>query len=96
MTDPYRLLGIPATADDDTIRAAYLAAIRDCPPERDRARFERIRGAYESIATEEARLNYALFDKSMPTAEDVVEAVLPQLEPRRPDARRLFRVLGAK
>ena len=52
MTDPYRLLGVPDTADDDTIRAAYLAAIRACPPERDRKRFEQVRAAYESIATE--------------------------------------------
>ena len=36
MTDPYRLLGVPETADDEAIRAAYLAAIRACPPERDR------------------------------------------------------------
>lgn len=96
MTNPYRVLGVPSTADDDIIRAAYLTAIRDCPPEHDRQRFELIRQAYESIATAPARLSHALFDTSMPTAEDVVEAIRFHFQPRRPDPRRLFRVLGAK
>ena len=36
MTDPYGVLGVPDTADDAAIRAAYLEAIRLCPPERDK------------------------------------------------------------
>lgn len=96
MTNPYRVLGVPTTADDETIRASYLTAIRDCPPERDRQRFEHIRRAYESISTASARLNHVLFDTTLPTAEDVVDALHTQFQPRRPDPRRLFRVLGAK
>lgn len=96
MSDPYRILGVPATADDDAIRAAYLAAIRDCPPERDRLRFERVRAAYEAIATVRKRLSHALFDKSVPTLEDVLDAVNADFRPRRVDERRLRRVLGAK
>lgn len=94
MSDPYRILGVPATADDESIRAAYLAAIRDCPPERDRKRFERVRAAYESIATVRGRLSHALFDKSVPTPEDVLDAVDAGFQPRRVDERRLRRVLG--
>ena len=72
MTDPYRLLGVPDTADDAAIRAAYLAAIRACPPERDRSRFEQVRAAYESIATARDRLARALFDPTPPTVQDVL------------------------
>ena len=49
MTDPYHVLGVAETADDSSIRAAYLAAVRACPPERDRQRFEQVRAAFEAI-----------------------------------------------
>jgi curved DNA-binding protein CbpA len=96
MSDPYRILGVPATADDDAIRAAYLVAIRECPPERDRQRFERVRAAYEAIASVRKRLCYALFDQTVPTLEDVFDAVSADFRPRRVDERRLRHVLGAK
>lgn len=96
MTDPYRILGVPATAGDEAIRIAYLAAIRDCPPERDRQRFERVRAAYEAIASVRARLSHALFDKVVPSPEDVLSAVGTGFQPGRVDERRLRRVLGAK
>jgi curved DNA-binding protein CbpA len=96
MTDPYRILAVSVTADDESIRAAYLAAIRDCPPERDRLRFERVRTAYESIATVRDRLSYALFDKSMPTPEDILGAVYAGFKPRLADERRLKHILGSK
>lgn len=98
MTDPYRILGLPAstTTDDEAVRAAYLAAIRDCPPERDRLRFEAVRAAYETLATERGRLSHALFDKTPPTGEDVLNALSAGFQPRRPDERLLRRVLGVK
>ena len=95
-TDPYRILGVPATAGDEDIRAAYLTAIRNCPPERDRSRFEQVRTAYESIATVQARLKHTLFDKTPPSAVDVLNAVSGTFQPRRPDAALLYRVLGGK
>ena len=96
MTDPYRLLGVPATADDETIRLAYLAALRACPPERDRQRFEQLRTAYEAIANTQARLSHALFDTTAPTPEDLLEAISATFQPRRPSEQRLYRVLGNK
>ncbi|MBI5438396.1 MAG: J domain-containing protein [Nitrosomonadales bacterium] len=93
MTDPYRILGVPVTADDEAIRAAYLAAIRNCPPERDRKRFERVRAAYEAVSSVRGRLSHALFDKSVPSPEDVLDAVVAGFQPRRVDERRLRRVL---
>ena len=71
-SDPYRLLGVPPTADDASIRAAYLEAVRQHPPERDGARFEQVRAAYEAIATAQDRMAHALFDSRCPTAVDLV------------------------
>ena len=96
MTDPYRTLDVGADADDAQIRAAYLAAIRLNPPERDSARFERIRAAYEAIANARARAEHALFDQSMPTTADVLGRVAAGFAPRLPSERRLRGVLGQK
>ncbi len=96
MIDPYRLLGVPDTADDAAIRAAYLAAIRACPPERDRQRFEQVRAAYESIAIERDRLAHALFDTTAPTVQEVLQIVTADWRPGRPDEPRLRRLLGGK
>jgi len=95
MTDPYRQLGVPETADDETIRAAYLAAIRACPPERDRQRFEQVRAAFEAIATEPLRVAHALFDTSAPTAHDVLDVLSAGWQPARPTEAALYRLLGA-
>lgn len=94
MTDPYRQLGVPEMADDDTIRAAYLAAIRACPPERDRLRFEQVRAAFEAISSEPRRHAHALFDTQVPTAQDVLEALSADWRPCRPSEATLLRVLG--
>lgn len=96
MTDPYRLLGVPETADDDTIRAAYLAAIRACPPERDRLRFEQVRAAFEAISSEPRRHAHALFDTQTPTVQDVLEALNADWRPGHPSEAALLRVLGRR
>lgn len=94
MTDPYRLLGVPETAADDTIRAAYLAAIRACPPERDRQRFEQVRGAFEAISSAPRRQAHALFDSQPPTVQDVLAALCADWRPGHPSEATLLRLLG--
>lgn len=96
MTDPYRELGVPETADDDTIRAAYLAAIRACPPERDRIRFEQVRAAFEAISSAPRRHAHALFDTQAPTAQEVLELLSADWRPGLPDEATLLRVMGRK
>ncbi len=46
----YRILGTSAAADANGLRAAYLAKIREHPPERDPEEFERIRDAYQTLS----------------------------------------------
>jgi len=94
MTDPYRVLGISRDADDAAIRAAYLVAVRDCPPERDAVRFAALRQAYDALATQRARLAHDLFSCEAPTTDDVSHALTAGFSPRRPTAAALLRLLG--
>ena len=96
MTDPYRTLGVAPDAGDEAIRAAYLAAVRACPPERDAARFERVRAAFEAIGSERARLAHRLFDTTVPSPDDVLAAVVALPQAPRLDPARLLRVLAGK
>jgi curved DNA-binding protein CbpA len=92
MSDPYVILGLPPEADDDAVHAAYLAAVRACPPERDPRRFESLRAAYEALRTRRDRLAQALFDQSPPTLVDILDRAEPVGAPRRP-ARALVNAL---
>ena len=47
--DPAAVLGLPPEAGEEAIRAAYLRKIREYPPDRAPAQFERIRDAYELL-----------------------------------------------
>ena len=94
MTDPYRQLGVAETADDSSIRAAYLAAVRACPPERDRQRFEQVRAAFEAISTQPRRLAHALFDTTTPTFQELAEAMISDWQAAAPAEATLYRVLG--
>jgi curved DNA-binding protein CbpA len=89
MSDPYLTLGIAPDADDATVHAAYLAAVKACPPERDPQRFQVLRTAYETLRTRRARLAQALFDQSPTTLAEVLDKAAPLGPPGRPD-RALF------
>ncbi|WP_290652593.1 J domain-containing protein [Aquisalimonas sp.] len=84
MRDPYLLLGVSREADDETIHAAYLAAVRACPPERDAAQFDAVRQAYESIATRRDRLAHELFTPAPPRVNDLLDRVAPAQASQRP------------
>ena len=77
MSDPYLALGVTSDADDAVIHAAYLAAIKACPPERDLQRFQTVRTAYELIRTRKDRLTHELFDTSPPTVTELLERAAP-------------------
>ena len=59
--NPFTVLGLEETADDEAVRAAYLAAVRKSPPDRDPEGFRRIREAYEALQDHERRLALRLF-----------------------------------
>ena len=47
--DPRLILGVSQEAGDEEIRAAYLRKVKEFPPDRAPAEFERIRDAYELL-----------------------------------------------
>ncbi len=57
---PYQILQVEPDASDEAIRAAYLAAVKRCPPERDPVRFQRFADAYERIKDAQSRLTLIL------------------------------------
>ncbi|MEI8325839.1 MAG: molecular chaperone DnaJ, partial [Betaproteobacteria bacterium] len=69
MSDPYLVLGIARGADDAAVRAAYLAAVRLYPPERDAERFAAVRRSFDAVSTSRLRLEHELFDREPPTLE---------------------------
>lgn len=76
---PYELLGIVPTADDKTIRSAYLELIKAYPPDREPERFKEIANAYESIKDGKKRLEFYLFNKDIPINRPF-EALLFQIQ----------------
>jgi curved DNA-binding protein CbpA len=96
MSDPYRILGVePGASNDEAIRQAYLDGLRAHPPERDPAGFQRLRDAYERIATHRRRLAHALFHFEAPTPGDLAEHALVPGTPRRPSAAAVRAALAA-
>ncbi len=85
MSDPYVILGVAPDADDTAIQAAYLAAVKACPPERDARRFEAVRRAYEAIRTRRDRLAFELFDTTPPTPMEILDRAAPLKASERPD-----------
>lgn len=61
LTDPYAVLGLTRTNDDDAIKRAYFRLVREHPPERDPEKFQEIRAAYERVRSAEARSQTDLF-----------------------------------
>jgi DnaJ-domain-containing protein 1 len=47
--DARHILGVESNAGDEEIRAAYLSKVKEFPPDRAPAEFERIRDAYETL-----------------------------------------------
>ena len=79
--NPFAVLGLDEDASDAAVRAAYLAAVRAHPPDRDPAGFQRVREAYDAIRDEDRRLDLRLFG---PRPLDRLEALLEAF----PDERR--------
>ncbi len=64
MDNPYDVLGIDASASDVEVRRRYLALVRCYSPEHEPDAFQKIQRAYDTVASESARLRFLLFDLS--------------------------------
>jgi curved DNA-binding protein CbpA len=56
VTDARKVLGVPADAGEEQIRAAYLRKVKEHPPEQSPEEFERIRDAYEALRDPRRRM----------------------------------------
>jgi curved DNA-binding protein CbpA len=79
MTDPYAELGLPADADDETIRRRYLELVKQYSPERYPEKFAAIRHAYENLRDLETRVRYRLFEAGK---HESIEALIEEIECR--------------
>lgn len=61
ISDPYLVLQIDRRADDAAIKKAYFQLVRQYPPEREPAKFQQIRAAYEQLRTPAKRALIDLF-----------------------------------
>ena len=77
MLNPFTILDVEETADDEAVRAAYVRAIRHSPPDRDPEGFQRIRQAYEAIRDGDKRLAFRLFGPPPLPQLDNLHALLP-------------------
>jgi curved DNA-binding protein CbpA len=59
--DPYTVLGLGPGANDEQIRAAYLAKLKQFPPDRSPIEFEQVRDAYELLRDRRRRAHHTLF-----------------------------------
>lgn len=78
--DAYAILGIGQEAGDEQIRAAYLAKLKQFPPDRSPQEFEQVRDAYEVLRDRRRRARTMLFaaDPDAP-----FQSLLPATEVQR-------------
>ncbi len=79
--DPREILGVAPSAGDEEIRAAYLRKVKENPPDRAAAAFERIRDAYEILRDPRRRALYLLL------AADPDAPLVSLLPARTPERR---------
>ena len=93
MINPFEVLKVPESAGDEEIRAAYLARVREFPPERAPEEFQVIRESYDRIKTEKARIAYVYLEHPEIDAEAVSRILLRERTPARPDERQFRQML---
>lgn len=78
--DPYAVLGVAAGADEAAIRQAYVAKVKEFPPDSAPAEFERVRDAHEALKDPRRRARLALLapDPLAPFASLLAGRVSPR------------------
>jgi len=79
-------MGLPADADDETIRRRYLELVKQFSPEHHPEKFAQVRQAYERLRDLETRLKHRLFEAGK---TDSIDAILEDLSSCQTSRRRL-------
>jgi DnaJ-class molecular chaperone len=82
--DPYVVLGLPADADDETIRRRYLELVRQFSPEHHPQKFAAIRAAYDRLRDLDTRLQHRLFETAI---HESLDGIVEEIECRSPRRR---------
>lgn len=94
MIDPYKVLDLPTSADEETIRRRYLELVRQFPPDRAPEKFAQIRAAYDLLKDRDERLRRQLFEVDRGALmETVVEEIACRTQKRRVSLARLLSML---
>jgi len=83
MADPFTILGVDEDAGDEDVRRAYLALVREYPPDRAPDRFQAFRAAYEQLIDERKRLEVKLLRTSEAALSRLMMAPLRDAVPMR-------------
>lgn len=94
MKTPFEILEIEESGDDEAIKKAYLAKVRQYPPEQAPAEFQKIRTAYEAVRTERDRMAHRLFHHDVPDKDELRELIIGAAAPRMPSAKLITKLLG--
>jgi DnaJ-domain-containing protein 1 len=76
------ILGVAASASEEEIRAAYLAKVKEFPPDRSPEEFEKIRDAYDKLRDPRRRA------QAMLLSTEFQEPLVRLIEDRKP--RRVY------
>ena len=94
MDTPFDILGIPDSATDEQVKAAYLKKIREFPPERFPEEFKATKHAFGQIHSLRDRVSYRLFHTTEPDLDNFLKAL--KLQPgKRIPAENLLRIIAA-
>lgn len=94
MKDPFAVLEVAETATDLEIKKAYLAKVREYPPDRAPERFKDVRAAFETLQTQRDRMRYRLFHAKPPDVRDLLVPLLEEAVSQRPSEALFRKVLA--
>lgn len=91
--DPYKRLALPASVDDDQVKAAYLSKVKQFMPERYPQEFQQIQSAYQLLKDQAARVKYQLLNTPTFDPQLILSHCLPSQNRQRPTAAQLINLL---
>ena len=83
-SDPWKVLGVSAEDDDETIRRRYLELVRQFSPEQAPEQFARIRQAWEQLRDLETRVRHRILEPvSTEALDSLIEETACRISRRR-------------
>ena len=95
--DPFGVLGLdPMGASDEDVAAAYTAAVRRSPPDRDPDGFREARQAFEALRGQARRAQIRLFGADLRACPSVAEMLPDRIQRPRAGAKLWLNAIRAE